>query len=184
MDDQMDHGPVVSSFKEEVKPDDTTETLRTRLFEHSAEFLLELLPSYLSGKINLKTQDHEQASFTTLLKKSDGYISPKFIDAALEGKVLDEEWEIKFIRNYSQKPTAQNIYNFVRAMHSWPNAWTEVSTGKETKRLKILSANLEPAVIASGARQSLVLNKVQLEGKNETTWDQLKLGYPSLSFQN
>ena len=196
MDDQMDHGPIVSSFKEEVKPDDTTETLRTRLFEHSAEFLLELLPSYLSGKINLKPQDHSQATFTKLLKKSDGYIPPQYLNNAIKGKVSNDDWEIRFMSNFKLNPSPQNIANFIRAMHPWPNAWTEVSLGhlehgrENSKRLKIISSHLEPnpSLVIPGQDQEstqikLMLDQVQLEGKSQTTWDQLKLGYPNLSFQ-
>lgn len=111
MDEQMDHGPIVTQFKEEILPDDTTETLRVRLFARSAEVLIDLIPNYLKGKINLKPQDHSQATFTKVLKKEDG-----FIDLTSH-----------------QSPTT--IHNFIRAMYPWPCAWTILANGK---RLKLL----------------------------------------------
>jgi methionyl-tRNA formyltransferase len=47
MDEKVDHGPVLSQFKEDIVPSDTTGTLRARLFERSAEVLAELLTPYL-----------------------------------------------------------------------------------------------------------------------------------------
>ncbi|MBI5465080.1 methionyl-tRNA formyltransferase, partial [Candidatus Gottesmanbacteria bacterium] len=33
MDEKMDHGPIISQFKEKILPDETTKTLRERLFK-------------------------------------------------------------------------------------------------------------------------------------------------------
>jgi methionyl-tRNA formyltransferase len=62
MDEKVDHGPIISQFKEEVLPTDTTETLRVRLFERSAEVLVELLEPYMQGKITPKVQDDSEAT--------------------------------------------------------------------------------------------------------------------------
>ena len=50
IDEKLDHGPIISQFKEEVLPDDTTESLRNRLFNKSAEVLSTLIPAYIQGK--------------------------------------------------------------------------------------------------------------------------------------
>ena len=54
MDEKMDHGPIISQFKEEILSSDNAETLRNRLFEKSADVLTEMLPAYIQGKIKLK----------------------------------------------------------------------------------------------------------------------------------
>ncbi len=64
-------------------------------------------------------------------------------------------------------------------MDPWPQAWTTVkltTNNKQTseKRLKILKAHIE--------NEKLVLDLVQLEGKNEVSWNEFKRGYPNLSF--
>jgi Methionyl-tRNA formyltransferase len=73
------------------------------------------------------------------------------------------------------KASPRYINNFIRAMNPWPCAWTEVKLQEngETKRLKITSSHL------SG--KNLVLDEVQLEGKNPVTWEQFKVGYPQNS---
>lgn len=142
MDERIDHGPIVSQFKEEILPTDNSESLRTRLFERSAEVLVELIEPYLKSKITPRVQDDSQATMTKTLKKEDGYIDLT-----------------------KTEPTIAE--RFVRAMQPWPGAWTFI--GK--KRLKILKAHLEG--------QKLILDEVQLEGKNPVSWKQFKEAYPN-----
>lgn len=115
MDDQMDHGPIVTQFKEEINPKDTTPTLRDRLFERSADVLTELIEPYSKGKINLKKQNEENATITKILTKEDGFI------------------------DLSKNPTPTQIDNFIRAMDPWPGAWTYLPN---QKRIKLLPNNM------------------------------------------
>lgn len=156
MDEKMDHGPVVSFFKDEVLPDDTNETLRRRLFERSAEFLINLIPSYIGGKIRFKNQDHEKATFTKILAKEDGFIEPVKLVDAFEGKGIEA------------------VERLVRAMYPWPVAWTYVKIGEEKLRLKILKAHIQ--------FEKLILDEVQLEGKDSVTWEQFRQGHQEFSF--
>lgn len=75
-----------------------------------------------------------------------------------------------------QKP-GDYLKRFIRAMDPWPGAWTEVKLqGKDKKRLKILKAHLE--------KGKLVLDQVQLEGKNPVIWKQFQEGYPGVKIRN
>jgi len=148
MDEKMDHGPIVSQFEEEIKPEETAATLYQRLFETSAEVLVTILPEYLKGKIKTRRQDDEKASYTQILTKNDGRI------------------------NWSKSP--QEIERFIRAMTPWPGTWTEVELEQAgrtplKKRLKVLSAQVQ--------QEKLILDQVQLEGKTPTSWKQLQKGY-------
>ena len=142
MDEKMDHGPIVVQSKEEVFPDDTGESLRTRLFQKSVDILIETIEPYLKGKIKLKEQNHNEAIFTKILTKQDGFLELTGCDPV-------------------------STERFIRAMQPWPGAWTLI----DGKRLKILQAHLE--------NEKLVLDEVQLEGKNPVTYQQFKEGYPS-----
>ncbi len=148
MDEKMDHGPIVSQSKESIAPDDNSETLRDRLFEKSAQILVEMLTPYIQGKINLKDQDESAATFTKLMKKEDGFID-------------------------LQKSDPHQAERFIRAMQPWPGAWTllrlSATEGQAQKRLKLLKAHLE--------EEKLVLDEVQLEGKMPVSWKQFKEGY-------
>lgn len=151
MDEKMDHGGVVTSFKEEISPNDTTESLRERLFERSADVLIQLIPAYISGKVKPKEQKHDEATFTKVLVRKDGLIDLK-------------------------EKTPQEAERFIRAMNPWPGVWTyiKLSPKESQKRLKILEAHIEEGKI--------ILDKVQLEGKNEVSWKQFKEGYPKATF--
>lgn len=175
IDEGLDHGPIVSQFKEPVSPQETYGDLKRRLFPIATDVLCELLPAYISGKIKLRPQEHSNATYTRLITKKDGFVPPKFIGQALEGKVAAEEkWQIAFIKDFSTKPTAENLHNFIRAMDPWPNAWTEIKIGKSLKRLKVLKAHID--------REKLVLDEVQLEGKNPVSWEQFQNAYKEATF--
>ncbi len=175
LDEKMDHGPIVSSFKEPVLPDDTTESLRQRLFERSGEFLVELIPAYLSGKVKVAPQDHDKATYTTLIRKEHGFVPPKLLAGAIEGKVSEEEWEIGFVKGLTLKASPENLMRFMRATSPWPGVWTKVTLSEtETKRLKILDAAIE------GDR--FVIKEVQLEARNPVSWRQFTEGYPEAKF--
>lgn len=178
MDEKMDHGDIVSVFNEEVLETDTTESLRTRLFEKSAEFLIGLVPHYISGKITPKAQLHELATFSKILSKDDGFIPPHYLRSILEGTTVIEQWPISFVKDLVLTPTAVTIDRFIRATFSWPGAWSTVKLTPETKkivRIKILSSHVE--------NDNLHLNQVQLEGKNPVSWAELRRAYPSSKFQ-
>ena len=177
IDEKMDHGPIVSQFKEEIQKTDNSKILGERIFERSAQVLIDLLPAYIKGKISLKEQYHKKATYTTLLKKENGFIPPKILKAVINGKSMKKDWDIDFIKDFSLKLTPKNVERFIRAISPWPGAWTFVfldSKKKEQKRLKISEAEL--------TEEKLIPKTVQLEGKLEVTWKEFKKGYPNFSF--
>jgi methionyl-tRNA formyltransferase len=114
----MDHGPIVSQFKEEILDVDNNETLRARLFERSADFLVSLIPNYVSRKIKTREQNHEKASFTNLAQKENGFID---------------------INDFKNPEKSDEIDRKIRAFTPWPGVWTKLPDGK---RLKILKPKL------------------------------------------
>jgi methionyl-tRNA formyltransferase len=176
LDEKMDHGEIISQFKDKLLKKDTSQTIKERLFAKSAQVLKTLIPAYLAGKIHPKKQDHDKAVYTTLLKKEHGFISQKFISQALKGRSSPNLWEIGFIKDYFQKPTPSNIQRYIRAMQPWPQAWTYVKIGKKQKRLKLLEARVDKEA------KKLVLDEVQLEGKKPVSWNQFIQGYPNYAF--
>lgn len=182
MDKKLDHGAIVSSFRENIKKDDTTETLRERLFLRSSQFLVDparaeggLIPNYLNKKIRIKEQDHTKATYAKTITKKDGYLQPQIVEAMIKGEKLKTKWEIGFI-NQSFETKAEIVERFVRAMRPWPTAWTFLRLGspEQVKRLKISKAHIEA--------EKLILDEVQLEGKNPVSWKQLTEGYPQIKF--
>jgi methionyl-tRNA formyltransferase len=179
LDEKLDHGPIIAQYKYEVLPDDTAQSLRSRLFESSAELLTSLLPAYISGKIKPRVQDHTKASYTMEIRRTDALIPPKYLDAVLKGKTMKENWNLEFIRDFSLSPSPGAVHNFIRAMHPWPTAWTYIDLkskekSQKPKRMKILKVHLD--------KDKLVLDEVQLEGKNPVSWKQFTQGYPNAIF--
>lgn len=177
MDEEMDHGPIVSSFPKKINENDNNETLRNALFEESVDFLIKLIPNYISGKITLKPQKHDEATYTRLITKEDGYINPFMVLAAMEGKSLADEIPIGFIKNFNRKHSPDTIHDIIRALHPWPGAWTTLVVDNESnhvKRIKLISSHVEDG--------KLILDQVQLEGKTEVSWKQFTQGYPSWEF--
>ncbi len=183
MDEQMDHGPVLTQFKCFIDEADTNETVRQRAFQDIAAVLIELIPNYLSQKIRLKEQDHSKAIFTRIIRKEDGFIAGKFLTAALQGENVDEDWQVPFIKNTADgtplkldHSLTQNIFNFYRSLTPWPGVWTKVNLSEDKqRRLKIISCHIE--------NDLLVLDEVQLEGKSTVTWKQFVEGHPQYSFE-
>lgn len=150
IDEKADHGPILAQSVEDIYPEDTTESLYFRLFKIGSQTLKTILPAYSENRIDLRKQNHSQATYTKRLTRDDGKI----------------DWQ------------KSDTYNerFIRAMFPWPGAWTLLrpnqtgATEGQAKRLKILKAHLE--------NNKLVLDTVQLEGKKPVSWKQFFEGYP------
>ncbi len=180
MNDKMDQGPVISKFKEDTRNDDTLESLRDRLFKRSADVIGGLLPAYTARKTKITKQNHKKATYTTLISKDHGFVEWKYIRLALEGDLPDmtgvtpitNEWNIPFIKNFTSYYSPATIHQYIRALTPWPGVWSKVEIGGETKRIKILEANLErkSGEVSSEPSIALVIESVQLEGKNPITW--------------
>ena len=65
-----------------------------------------------------------------------------------------------------EKDNSKLIEAKLRAFSPWPGIWTNLKNGK---RLKILKCHLES--------NELILDEVQLEGKNPVSWNQFKSAY-------
>ena len=160
MDEKMDHGPIVCQSKEPILSDDTGASLRNRLFEKSADVLIEMIPAYIQGKIKLKPQNDKDATFTKLMKKEDGFI------------------------NLNTDQPATTVHNFIRAISPWPGAWTlvklDTNDSQVKRRLKLLKTHLEKDPATDNL--SLVIDEVQLEGKSPVSWKQFREGYKDAVF--
>jgi methionyl-tRNA formyltransferase len=145
MDAKMDHGPIISQFAEQIDKTDTNETLRNRLFERSAQFLVDLIPNYLSKKITPKPQDETQATFTKIISREDGFVTPA---------------------TFTENP--EKVERMIRAYKPWPGVYTIINN----KRLRILEVHME--------NNKLILDKVQIEGKKQVSFEEFKRGYPEI----
>jgi len=158
MDAGMDTGPIITQIIVGIEPDDTTESLTTKLAQAGVRLLGEALPLWFERSLKSQPQDESKATYTTPINKDDGLVN----------------WQM----------AAEEISRRVRAFYPWPGCYT----WWQGKLLKILVAvplhkgkGLSPGkVIAFTSGQSAVVGvetgdgvlgllRVQLEGKRALT---------------
>ncbi|HYO75652.1 MAG TPA: methionyl-tRNA formyltransferase [Thermoanaerobaculia bacterium] len=151
VDEELDHGPMLSIETLEIEPDERTPALAKRLSTLGAAALLPVLRDLERGLHTETPQDHERATIAGKIEKSEGAIT------------LEEP--------------AATIYNRFRAFDPWPGI--SISSGGETIKLTeirlgdgsaaprtILSIE-EDVVIATGDGAIRVL-EMQRAGKPRT----------------
>lgn len=157
MDRGLDTGPMMGVITVPIEPDDTTESLTVTLADAAATLLESRLDDLLAGAIRAFPQP-DGATETRQLSKDDGRI------------------------NWAQPATA--IERQVRAMWSWPRAWTVLP---DDMRLQIHGAHvsehaeLKPGhvavknkdVLIGTGEHSLQLMRVQLPGGKQVEGDAL-----------
>jgi methionyl-tRNA formyltransferase len=171
IDAGVDTGPMLLKRSIPISEDETTGTLTSKLADLGAQALLEVLPLWLTGKINPEAQDEHSASHTHMLRKEDGEIS----------------WELP----------AAVLARKVRAYTPWPGAYSHW----RGKLLKIISAHAlaqesaelvipgtvsmqeeaghKVLVIVTGGGL-LVVKQLQLEGKKAMSTEEFLRGYPHI----
>lgn len=160
MDEQVDHGPILAQEGVIIAPDDTFVTLSHKMAVEGSKLLLNTLTQYLNLEIVPEPQDHNQATYTTLINKDDGKI------------------------DFSK--TAQEIYNLYRAFSLWPGIWC-IWEKKRLKLLNIIKAeeNLAPGevliknkrIFVGCGQGSIEVLELQLEGKNAMSAEVFANGY-------
>ncbi len=163
MDAKMDHGDIIFQKSIDLDEKETYRSLHSKLAHIGAETLTRILPDFLSGKMKPKQQNHDQATYTEMIKKEDAKI----------------DWS----------KSVEEIDQLIRASYDWPIAWTLLP---DTKRLKVIQATpelrdeLKPAgTIVFDHNQIeifcqngvLILERLQVEGKKEMTPKDFISGY-------
>ncbi len=120
MDAQMDHGPLLAQSTVAITPDDTFTSLQERLALDGASLLLDTLERYLNGEITPQEQDHEKATYVSLIRKEDGLVNPAM--------------------------TREQIRRAWRAYVEWPQLtayYIDTSNGQRRLRLDVLGPSSE-----------------------------------------
>ncbi|MEK7659163.1 MAG: methionyl-tRNA formyltransferase [Patescibacteria group bacterium] len=155
MDEQIDHGEIVSSIKHKISGKENYKSLEKKLADLGAELLIKTLPKWIKGEIEPKKQNHSETTYTK-----------KF--SWLDGKI---DWT----------KAAREIDRQIRALNPEPGVWTNWD-GKIIKILEALpipekNDNLKTgqvfvtenkkAAIKCGFQTALLIKIIQLEGKKQ-----------------
>ena len=180
MTEEVDRGPVLRQASLEIRqpgiirpglpPEgqafsnyDTRESLTIRLGKLGGKLIVDTLKKLETGQI-IETPQPEKSPtpYTRKLTKESGRI------------------------DWSQSPI--EIERFVRAATPWPGAWTEYrEEGKRKKEegnpIKILRTHLKfPLPSSLYPLPYLVIDEVQLPGKNPVSWKQFLAGHQRIEF--
>lgn len=74
MDEEMDHGAIIAQ-KNVTLPESAYAEAEEKLAVESAALLADVLPKWIAKKMKPVPQDHDQATYTKIIKKEDGEIS-------------------------------------------------------------------------------------------------------------
>jgi len=97
----LDAGPMLDRVEIEILPGDTAGTLLERVAEAGAALLVDVLPQWAAGQIELQAQDEALATYAPQIKKSDALI----------------DWECD---------TPDIVCRKVRAYNPWPIAFSHL----------------------------------------------------------
>jgi methionyl-tRNA formyltransferase len=162
MDEGLDTGPILLTREIPIDPEDTGESLETKLAPIGAELLIETLESWEAGDIAPQPQDDSQATKAPLIKKEHARV----------------DWSLD----------AKEIACRVRAFIPWPVAHAELE-GTKVKIYKAevadqpsasvgktLSVDDEGITVSCGSGTSVRLIEVQAEGKKRMAADAFARG--------
>jgi len=155
MDEGMDTGRIILQKRTGIKKHENAGELLSRLSELGAEALVEAIEMIEKGEAKPVPQNHQDATYAPMLKKTDGLI----------------RWE----------KTAVQLHNHVRGMNPWPGAYTFLK-GKLLKLwvTDFISENTsekpgtvvkiaEGAIFVQTGDGTLIIRELQLEGKKRMT---------------
>jgi methionyl-tRNA formyltransferase len=169
MDEEMDHGPIISNFQFTISNKITYKELEHKLIDVSADLLIKTLPDWIEEKIKAQAQDHSKASFCKIIKKEHGKIN----------------WD----------KSAQEIERQIRAFYEWPGSFAEF----QNKILKILEIDIlnkntdhkigevfseDKNLAIQTGNGILILKQVQPEGKKTMPVRDFLNGHPEIIGSN
>ncbi len=188
---KLDAGEIIYQKEISLSGDETTGSLYKKLFNIASVDLGSVLSDFALNRIKPIKQDESEATYTRKITKEDGFIPWEILTSAMgESKQMKpniDSWPlIKLIPELSAKDGSAfggDIERALRAFTPWPGLWTEIilreipgikgpkfrESSIPKKRLKILKAHFE--------NEKLVIDEVQLEGKNPVSWIQFLAGY-------
>lgn len=169
MDAQLDHGPIIAQLPISVVPGWTQTEYYGEAFQKICAQLPELVSTFAAAPEKIQPQpDSSPTPVAGRLSKEDSFIPWTAVEAAMAGEnitatTLSPILQAAYQHHHS---VATVIVHAAAAFHPWPSLWTLVPTTKGEKRMKILTAQQTGPV--------LTLQTVQVEGKNPTTWNEIK----------
>ena len=169
MDKGMDTGPILRQKKTPVALNETGGALTDRLSLEGAKMLVPTLHDWTKGEIEPVPQDNNIATYSNLLKKSDGMLD--FKESALTLK--------RKIDAFNPWPTTYTTYKGKRL--TILEAWLYDGKGPEIEPGQISYSPPEQKIFLGTGDGILDMRKIQLEGKRPVDAIDFLRGYQDFS---
>lgn len=186
MDEGIDTGQIIAQQQITIDSKDTRVTLYEKLYSLAAKHLPDMLLKHyrwlqkkdFACQTSLAPQPQPMSSptpYAKLFKRNDGFIPWECIESTMRGERLDLKLLTSHLNIaaddlglYTKSPAnhVRFIDRAIRALFEYPGVWTIVETKKGSKRMKLHSAKVRD--------KKLVLDNVQIEGLEITSFNQIK----------
>lgn len=191
----LDAGDIILQKKFKIEDDWTLSEYYQQAFQLITKSLAKNIKQFVTNQLPTIAQNKKSPTpFAQRLSKTDAYLSwsqlKKLMTITAEEKLKTLSKNKSFLScqkelllcqllagqgilgNYPLTilEQMQLVNNACRAFQPWPGLWTIIPTHKGEQRLKILSCKIEKKI--SGQR--LILQKVQLAGKEPCQFKQMK----------
>lgn len=110
MTEEVDAGDILAQKEYQLSPEETTDSLLTKLNEVGAQLLVSVINQYLENSIRPIPQNPKKTTYTKHFTKEDGYF------------------------DINTPPSPEVLDRMIRAYYPWPGTWTRWS-GKIVKFL-------------------------------------------------
>jgi len=174
MDEFLDHGNIIDQICFDIKIEDTQKDIQQKATDIANKIIEKNLSLLRNGNVIKKQQIHENATFTRILTKDDGYIKSSLIKKAINNEFVSYSDFPNLLKWYNEKNNiigcekcfAMDIlYNMHRGLYEWPGVWTTLTLKDNSKkRLKIVDIS----ILENGSK---AISSVQIEGKNPVDFE-------------
>lgn len=175
LDEGFDTGPVLAREATKILPGEKADALAERLFKMGARLLVKSVPRWTGGCISPQPQDPDVATYTAKLSREDGRV----------------DWT----------ESATMLSRRFRAYTPWPGLYTswrgnrlrlldveELSTSVEKPQpdnpapgvVAVHSEATDAIAIQAGGGTTLLVRRLQMEGRRAQGAGEFLLGYPQI----
>ena len=149
---ELDAGAMFATVTRPIDPDDTSDVVERDLAALGAELLVDIVSRMAQGTATETPQDASQATYAARLTKEEGHL----------------DWTLP----------AEHLRNQVRGLYPWPHAYAFLDgarlillhartgpNGSTAAPGTVLQADAEGILVATGAGTSLLIDRLQPEGR-------------------
>jgi methionyl-tRNA formyltransferase len=126
MDDGIDTGAILAQESLIIEENDTLKSLSDKLSLLGAKLVIKTIPDYINGRVQLRNQEADKATYSPQLKKEDGLLN-------------------------FEKP-AEILERQIRACNPWPGAFFDF----EGQQIKVLKAKIQAQVFLPIGKREII----------------------------